>query len=112
MDARSNAGWMMRSIVCASSSEERPRESFRVKWETRVSTTAEKETRVSDRPRNDSRGRLLRLRFTGVHFRGATHNTVLLARHVALQPSLDDGQRELEQRAVRVLHFERGLARP
>ena len=36
--------------------DERPRESFPVKTETRVSRTTDKETRVSDRARNDSRG--------------------------------------------------------
>ena len=40
----------------------------------------------------------------------APHDTVALAGHIALQTSLDDRLRELEQRAVGLLYLERGLA--
>src|SRR6185295_8763982 len=40
----------------------------------------------------------------------AAHDTVLLAGHVTLQVPFDDRQRELEERSVGLLHFERRLA--
>src|SRR5262245_22500200 len=48
--------------------------------------------------------------FPGVDLGVAADDAVTLACHIALQTTLDDGQRELEQRPVRLLHFERGLA--
>jgi hypothetical protein len=67
-------------------------------------------TRCNGRLR-DASDRLLCFRgFRGVDFGVTAHDAVALACHVALQTSLDDRQRELEQRPVWLLDFERGLA--
>ena len=49
--------------------------------------------------------------FAASTFAWPRDDAAALAHHIALQTSLDDGQRELEQRPVRLLHLERGLAR-
>ena len=51
------------------------------------------------------------LRLCRVDLGLTTHDAVTFAGHVALQPSLDDGERELEERAaVGLLQLECGLA--
>src|SRR5262245_35012055 len=53
--------------------------------------------------------RLLRCRFRRVYLGVTADDAVFFAGHLTLQPPLDDRQRELQQRAVGLLHFERGL---
>lgn len=52
----------------------------------------------------------LLLRSCRVDLGCALHDAIALGGHVARQPVLDDGQHELEQRSVRLLHLECGLA--
>ena len=50
------------------------------------------------------------LRSRGVDLGVAAHDAVAFAGHVSLQTPLDDRQRELEERTIGLLNFERRLA--